>query len=127
MKFMCLICADRMMEHLSPADAERHFEEYAEFTRSLAQSGQLVGLNRLLPPETATTVRVRDGKVTAIDGPFAETKEHLGGYFIVEVRDTNEALQIAARIPGARMGCVEVRRVADDPPTRSILAAAGAP
>jgi hypothetical protein len=125
MKFMCLICADRMMEHMPSADAQRHFDEYAEFTRSLARSGQLVSLNRLLPPETATTVRVRDGKMTAVDGPFAETKEHLGGYFIIEARDTNEAIQIAARIPGARMGCVELRRVADDSPTRAVLAAAG--
>jgi hypothetical protein len=126
MKSMCLICADRMMEHMPSADAQRHFDEYAEFTRSLARSGQLVSLNRLLPPETATTVRVRDGKMTAVDGPFAETKEHLGGYFIIEARDTNEAIQIAARIPGARMGCVELRRVADDPPTRAVLAAGGA-
>ena len=65
-------------------------------------------------------VRVRDGKVLTTDGPFAETKEQLGGYYLIEARDLNEAIQVAARIPGARLGCVEVRPVADDPQTLAL-------
>lgn len=79
-------------------------------------SGHFVGANRLKPPKTATTVRVRDGKVLTTDGPFAET----GGYYLIEARDVNEAIQVAARIPGARLGCVEVRPVADDPQTLAL-------
>jgi hypothetical protein len=121
MKFLCLICAERVMEQLTPEEATRHYADYREFTRSLNAGGQLLGLNRLLPPETATTVRVRDGKVSAIDGPWVETKEQLGGYYLIEAKDRDEAVRIAARIPGAWIGCVEVRPVAEDPPTREIL------
>jgi hypothetical protein len=77
-----------------------------------------------LPPATATTVRVRNGKVSATDGPYAETKEQLGGYFLIEARDRSEAVQVAARIPGAWIGCVEVRPVAEDPRTLEMLKAA---
>jgi hypothetical protein len=68
----------------------------------------------LQPPATAVTVRVRNGKIGTTDGPFAETKEQFGGYYLIEARDLNEAIQVASRIPGARMGCVEVRPVAED-------------
>jgi hypothetical protein len=111
------------MERFAPDEAAAHYEEYREFTESLRASGQFVAANRLQPPETAVTVRVRQGRVSAIDGPFAETKEQLGGYYIVEARDLNEAIQIAARVPGARYGCVEVRPIADDPQTRTVLGA----
>lgn len=117
MKYLCLICADprHMMEHR--ADAADHFEEYRAFTQEIRRSGRFVAANRLLPPDTAITVRVRNGKVATTDGPYAETKEHIGGFYVVEARDLNEAVQIAARIPGARYGCVEVRPVAEDEPT----------
>lgn len=121
MKFLCIICAEKVMEHMAPADADRHYEEYGEFTRAIRQSGHLAGSNRLMPPETAKTVRVRDGRVFTVDGPFAETKELFGGYYLIEARDMDEAIQVAARIPGARLGCVEVRAVADDARTREIL------
>jgi hypothetical protein len=121
MKFLCIICAETVMEHMDPADADRHYDEYGEFTRAIRQSGHLVGANRLLPPETAKTVRVRNGRVTTTDGPFAETKELFGGYYLIEARDMDEAIAVAARIPGARLGCVEVRAVADDARTREIL------
>ena len=122
MQYLCLICAATWMERLPEAERAAHFEEYREFTESIRASGHFVAANRLQPPETAVTVRVRQGSVTTTDGPYAETKELLGGYYIVEARDLNEAIRIAARIPGARYGCVEIRPVADDPPTRAILA-----
>ncbi len=80
MKFLCLICAEKVMEQMAEADAERHFEEYRRFTAEIRSSGHFVGCNRLSPPHAATTVRVRQGKVSTTDGPYAETKEQLGGY-----------------------------------------------
>jgi hypothetical protein len=123
MKFLCLICAERVMEQMTDADARAHFDEYARFTADVRRSGHFVGCNRLLPPATATTVRVRNDKVSTTDGPFAETKEQLGGYYLLDARDLNEAIQIAARIPGARTGCVEVRPVAEDAQTLRALGA----
>ena len=123
MKYLCIICAEKVMEQLDEADAERHFEEYAQFTASIRRSGHFIAGNRLLPPDTATTVRVRDGRMSTTDGPFAETKEVFGGYYLIEARDLNEAILVAARIPGAARGCVEVRPVAEDAPTQRILAA----
>ena len=120
MKFLCLICAEAVMEQLPKADADKHFQEYAEFTESIKTSGHFLGANRLKPPGTATTVRVRDGKVLTTDGPFAETKEQFGGYYLIEAKDLSEAIQVASRIPGARLGCVEVRPIADDPQTRAL-------
>ena len=121
MKFLCLICADRMMEHMSETDAARHFEDYREFTAAIRESGHFVGCNRLLPPATATTVRVRQGRVSVTDGPYSETKEQLGGYYVIEAGDLDEAIRIAAQIPGARIGCVEVRPIAEDEPTLRAL------
>ena len=121
MKFLCLICAEKVMEQMSDADAKAHFDEYARFTADVRDSGHFVDCNRLQPPATATTVRVRNDKVSTTDGPFAETKEQLGGYYMLEARDLNEAIQIAARIPGARTGCVEVRPVAEDTQTLRAL------
>ena len=121
MKYLCLICAEQVMEQMPKADADRHYEEYREFTEAISKSGHLIGANRLLPPSTATTVRVRNGKVSTTDGPFAETKEQFGGYYLIEARDLNEAIQVASRIPGARLGCVEVRPVAADAQTQDIL------
>jgi hypothetical protein len=121
MKFLCLICAEKVMEQMPDADAKAHFDEYARFTQDVRDSGHFVDCNRLQPPASATTVRVRNDKVSTTDGPFAETKEQLGGYYMIEARDLNEAIQIAARIPGARTGCVEVRPVAEDKQTLSAL------
>ena len=115
MKFLCLICAEKVMEQMPEADVEKHFGEYKEFTDSIKASGHFIGANRLTPSATATTVRVRKGKVLTTDGPFAETKEQLGGYYLIEAKDLNEAIQVTAKIPGARLGCVEVRATADDP------------
>jgi len=114
MKYLCLIAAEKVMEQMSEADAAMHYEEYREFTEDIRQSGHYVGCNRLLPPSEALTVRMRNGKVLTTDGPFVETKEQLGGYFVIETKDMNEAIQVAAKIPGARFGCVEVRPIAED-------------
>jgi hypothetical protein len=87
------------------------FAEYFAFTRAIQTSGNWIGGNRLEPTSTATTVRIREGKRSVTDGPFAETKEQLGGYYLVEAKDLDEAIELAARIPGARFGSVEVRPV----------------
>ncbi|PPD49770.1 MAG: hypothetical protein CTY16_03310 [Methylobacter sp.] len=126
MKYLCLICAETVMEQMDNDVAEHHFEEYAEFTKNIRESGHYLGCNRLLPPSAAVTVRVRGGKVSATDGPFAETKEQFGGYYLIEARDLNEAIQIASRIPGAKHGCVEVRPVAEDEQTLQALGFADA-
>jgi len=109
------------MEQMPAADAARHFDEYREFTTAVRESGNLVACNRLLPPATATTVRVRDGRISTTDGPYAETKEQLGGYYLIEAKDSEEAIRIAARIPGAWIGCVEVRPVAEDEQTQRAI------
>jgi hypothetical protein len=123
MKYLCLICAEQpyMMEHLPETDAAKHFEEYRAFTEDIRKNGHYIGGNRLLPPAAATTVRVRNGKASTTDGPFAETKEQIGGYYVIEAKDLNEAIRIASRIPGARYGCVEVRPIAEDAQTLRAL------
>jgi hypothetical protein len=120
MKYLCLICAEKVMEHLTEKDAAAHFQEYAGFTEYVKKNGHYIGANRLKPADTATTIRVRNGKVLMTDGPFAETKEQLGGYYLIEARDLNEAIQVAAKIPDAKRGCVEIRPVADDPQTLAL-------
>lgn len=117
MKYLCLICAENVLEQMTESDAAKHLDEYMTFTQSIKDSGHYLGCNRLLLANTAITLRVRNGKVTTTDGPFAETKEQLGGYFLIEARDLNEAMQVASRIPGAKLGCVEVRPVAEDSQT----------
>ena len=114
MKYLCLIAAEKVMEQMTEADAAMHYEEYREFTEDIRESGHYVGCNRLLPPSSALTVRMRNGQVLTTDGPFVETKEQLGGYFVIEAKDMNDAIQVASRIPGARFGCVEVRPIAED-------------
>src|SRR5436305_10144190 len=96
---------------MSPADRQAVTAEYGAYTQSIVQSGHFKAGDGLQPTTTATTVRVRDGKILATDGPFAETREQLGGYYLVEARDLDEAIGIAARIPGAKAGSIEVRPV----------------
>lgn len=120
MKYLCMICAETVMEQMPDADAERHFQEYAGFTEQIRKSGHFIGANRLKPAATATTIRVRDDKVLVTDGPFVETKEQFGGYYLIEAANLDEAIQVAAKIPGARFGCVELRPVADDARTRAL-------
>jgi hypothetical protein len=109
MKYLCLIYQDESVSQKLPkAEAEKIHGEYLAFTDEIKKSGRLLGNNGLQPTQTATTVRVREGKVTTTDGPFAETKEQLGGYFLIEARDLDEEIQVAAKIPSARFGSIEV-------------------
>lgn len=120
MRYLCLICAETVMEDMTPDEAAAHFQDYAVFIDDIKASGHFVGGNRLKPAGSAATVRVRDGKTLVTDGPFAETKEQFGGYFLIEAGNLHDAIQVASRIPGARIGSVEVRPVADDPQTAAL-------
>jgi len=116
MKYLCLIYSDEAeFPKMPKAEADKWMSEYAEFTDRITKSGHYLGGNRLHPTQAATTLRIRNGKLSTTDGPFAETKEQLGGYYLIEARDLNDALQVASRIPGARHGSVEVRPVVDRP------------
>jgi hypothetical protein len=116
MKYLCLIYTDEsMLTRLSQSEEQQMMAEYRAFGDSVHASGQLVGGHRLHPSHAASTVRVRDGKLSTTDGPYAETKEQLGGYYMIEARDLNEAIQVASRIPGARVGSVEVRPIVEMP------------
>jgi hypothetical protein len=109
MKYLCLVYSDENLLHSlpdSPEDSECH-----AYDRQLAGSGKRIAAEALESVETATTVRVRDGRVSITDGPFAETKEQLAGFYLVEAADLDEAIDIAAAIPAARVGSVEVRPV----------------
>jgi hypothetical protein len=96
---------------MSAAEQGEMHQGYMTFTKNLTKSGKNKGGNALEPTATTTTVRVRNGKTTVTDGPFAETKEQLGGYYLIEAKDLDEAISIAARIPGAKHGSIEVRPV----------------
>jgi len=96
---------------LGPAALDQMSQAYAEFTKSIVQAGQFKAGDRLRPVATASSVRVRNGKTLVTDGPFAETREQLGGYYLVEAKNLDEALAIAAKIPGARHGSIEVRPI----------------
>jgi hypothetical protein len=112
MKYLCLIYdEEKKLQAMTKSEMEGLMEEYFAFTRDLRASGQYLGGNDLQPVRNATTVRVRNGKMSATDGPFAETKEQLGGYYLIEARDLNEAIQIASRIPSSRLGSIEVRPI----------------
>ena len=113
MKYLCLIYSEeKMWQTMSKADGDTMKAEYMQFTDDISKNGHYLGGNPLQPTAVATSVRVRAGKVTTTDGPFAETKEQLGGYYLVEAKDLNDAIQVAAKIPGARVGTVEVRPIA---------------
>lgn len=105
MKYLCLVYMEKDKLHAVPDS------ECLACGNGFRERGLLVAAEALQPVDTATTVRVRSGKVTITDGPFAETKEQLAGFYLVDARDLNEALQIAATIPPAREGSVEVRPV----------------
>ena len=112
MKYLCLIYDDESKWGTMPKqEADAMMGEYYAFTEGIKKSGHYVGGEALQPTRTATTVRVRNGKIGTTDGPFAETKEQLGGYYLIEARDLNDAIQVAARIPSARIGAIEVRPI----------------
>jgi len=112
MQYMLLIYDnEKEMQAARPSDVDTMMSSYREFTDSIVKSGHMKAGDALQPTSAATCVRIRDGKTLTTDGPFAETKEQLGGYYLIEAKDLDEATKIAARIPGARTGTIEVRPV----------------
>jgi hypothetical protein len=112
MQYLLLIYdAEKNIASMSQDDRARLMADYNTFSADLAKSGKLVGGNRLHDVAKATTVRVREGKPQLTDGPFAETREQLGGYYLIDAKDLDEACAIAARIPSAKLGSIEVRPV----------------
>lgn len=114
MRYLCLVYVDRdIVGRLTPERDRRLQVESGAYDDDLKNRGHLVTADALSEPETAVTVRKRNGKVTTHDGPFAETKEHLGGFLLIEARDLNEAISIAEKTPMAEMGSIEVRAIHD--------------
>lgn len=112
MKYLLLIYENESVgAGLSEADQNAVWGEYMTFTQDIRKTGHHVAGEALQPVATATTVRVKDGKTVSTDGPFAETREQLGGFYMVEAKDLDEAIALAARIPAARTGSVEVRPI----------------
>jgi hypothetical protein len=112
MQYLCLIYTEESADaRMSREEGQAVMGEYFAFTEGIKKSGHYVGGNPLQPTKTATTVRVRQGKMSTTDGPFAETKEQLGGYYLIEAKDLNDAIQVASKIPAARSGSVEVRPI----------------
>jgi hypothetical protein len=106
-----LLIYDNENNKLSPDERNKLFQEYGAFTQGIVKSGNFKAGDPLQPTSTATTVRVRNGNTLTVDGPFAETKEQLGGYYMIEAENLDQAVAIAARIPSARFGSIEVRPV----------------
>ena len=117
MKYMLLIYLDETWNALTPAERQKLYHEQLQVSEELRARGQHLGGAPLEPPATATSVRVRGGKRLLTDGPFAETREYLGGYILIDVKDLDEALAVATRGPLARIGTIEVRRVREGPPS----------
>jgi hypothetical protein len=114
MKYLLLIYANEAaIEAASKADTERMHGAYGAYTEAMVKAGVIAGGERLRPSTSATTVRVANGKTSVLNGPYAETKEQLGGYYIVDVPDLDAALSWAARCPGASHGAIEVRAIWD--------------
>ena len=112
MKYLCLIYdEEKKLSSMSKADGDAMMGEYFAFTEGIKKSGHYLGGNALQPVQTATTIRLRNGKVSTTDGPFAETQEQLGGYYLIEAKDLNDAIQVAAKIPSSRIGSIEVRPI----------------
>jgi hypothetical protein len=112
MKYLCLIYSDRAkIDALPKEELDALVAEYFALTDTIKKSGQYLGGEALQPVRTAKTVRIRNGKVSMTDGPFAETKEQLGGFYLIDAKDLDDAIRVAARIPAARWGSVEVRPI----------------
>jgi hypothetical protein len=109
MKYMLLVYLDEQV--MSDAEREHCYVESAQLTQDLNSGGQYLDASPLHPVATATSVRVRDGKRLVTDGPFAETREQLGGYYLIDARDLDEAIRIAEKIPPAKFGTIEIRPV----------------
>ena len=112
MRYLCLIYdEEKKMAAMAKLESDAFMGEYFAFTEGIRKSGHFLAGEALQPVHTATTVRVRNGKLSTTDGPFAETKEQLGGFYLINAKDLNDAVQVAAKIPSARLGSVEVRPI----------------
>ncbi len=112
MKYLCLIYVEeRKRGAMSKSESDALIGEYLAFTEGMRKSGHYLGGEPLQPVQAATTVWVRNGRLSTTDGPFAETKEQLGGFYLINARDLNDAIQVASKIPSARLGSVEVRPI----------------
>ena len=112
MRYLMLICGDESAQQAaSPAEGSAMTGDYMKFGEEMTKRGVLQGGERLHPTTDATTVQLRNGEVLTSDGPFAETKEQIAGYYVVDAKDLDEAIEIAAKIPGARTGTIEVRPI----------------
>jgi len=112
MKYVCLVyLVEREMNGMTKRESDTSTDESLAYDDALRRSGHLIVAHALQPVEAATTVRVRNGKMSTTDGPFAETKERLGGFLLIEARDLNDALQVGAKVPLARRGSIEVRPI----------------
>jgi hypothetical protein len=126
MRYMLLVYdVEAQWAAMSQEEKGKIFGEYVALREDMVKKGNFLAGAPLQPTPTATTVRVRDGRVTTTDGPFAETREQLGGYYLIEAKDLDEALAFAGRVPGARMGSVEVRPVLEMPAAKPQTAPAG--
>ena len=114
MRYILMINSDeKWYASLPPEQLSAFTDEYMQFGKEMSERGVLQGGERLRPTTDATTVRVREGDVLTTDGPFAETKEQIGGYYIVDCKDLDEAIEVASKIPAARHGSIEVRPIWD--------------
>jgi hypothetical protein len=112
MRYLLLIAGDENARSAVSAEEDTAtLDEYAEWMKSVTDRGLLQGGERVRPASDATTVRVRNGEVLTTDGPYAETKEQMGGYFLLDCKDLDEAIDVAAKLPGARSGSIEVRPI----------------
>ncbi|MGH8354582.1 MAG: YciI family protein [Pseudomonas sp.] len=110
MQYLCLIYfEEKKLGALSTDEYHAVVDECLTYEERLQQSGHFIAAEALQPIESATTLRLQNGKLSITDGPFAETKEQLGGFYLIEAKDLNEAIQVAAKIPPGRLGCIEVR------------------
>jgi hypothetical protein len=115
MKYLCLVYVEEKVLNAMPQNERLTIsDESMAYCAELQKNGKLIGASPLHPVETATTVRVRGGKVSMTDGPFAETKEQLGGYLLIDVRDLNDAVRIASKFPAAQYGSIEVRSLKEN-------------
>jgi hypothetical protein len=112
MQYLCLVYQEETkLDALSEAEYDAMVREILDCREELRQSGHHIASLPLQPVQTATTIRVRNGKLSISDGPFAETKEQLGGFYLIEARDLNDAIRVASKLPPARLGCIEVRPI----------------
>ncbi len=114
MKYLCLVYHEEAkVDALPESEYDAIVSEVLDYRKELRQSGHYITSSPLQSVQTATTIRVRNSKVSITDGPFAETKEQLGGFYLIEARDLNDAIRVAAKMPPARLGCIEVRPLKD--------------